>query len=76
MKCGEWAPHRMMGTSPGFMPETLKQEGNRNLIDEIVLVSEAEAFQQCREVARSEGLLLGISARYVSELMWTNFSSS
>jgi cysteine synthase len=53
----------MMGTSPGFMPETLKQEGNIDLIDEIVLVSEAEAFQQCREVARSEGLLLGISAR-------------
>jgi len=39
----------MMGTSPGFMPQTLAPEtGNLELIDEIVLVSEAEAFEECR----------------------------
>jgi cysteine synthase len=37
-------------------------QGNQELIDEIVLVSEGEAFEQCRELARTEGLLVGISA--------------
>lgn len=55
---GIWRPHRMMGTAPGFVPETL----DRALIDEIVLVSEAEAFSMCRRIAREEGLLVGISS--------------
>lgn len=62
VKEGRWAPHRMMGTSPGFLPKTLEADGNRELIDEIVLVSESEAFESCRDMARSEGLLVGISA--------------
>ena len=48
----------MMGTAPGFVPETL----DRSLIDEIFLVSEAEAFATCRRIARQEGLLVGISS--------------
>jgi cysteine synthase A len=55
---GIFCPHRMMGTAPGFVPETL----DRSLIDEIVLVSEAEAFAMCRRIAREEGLLVGISS--------------
>jgi cysteine synthase A len=55
---GIFHPHRMMGTAPGFVPDTL----DRDLIDEIVLVSEAEAFETCRQIARSEGLLVGISS--------------
>jgi len=55
---GRFAPHRMMGTSPGFMPGVL----DRDLIDEICLVSEAEAFHTCRELARTEGVLVGISS--------------
>jgi cysteine synthase A len=55
---GVFRPHRMMGTAPGFVPETL----DRSLIDEIVLVSEAEAFAMCRRIAREEGLLVGISS--------------
>jgi cysteine synthase A len=51
-------PHRMMGTAPGFEPETL----DRELIDEFFLVSEAEAFAMCREIARKEGILVGISS--------------
>jgi cysteine synthase A len=55
---GRFQPHRMMGTAPGFVPDTL----DRALIDEIVLVSEAEAFARCRQIARQEGLLVGISS--------------
>jgi len=55
---GKFQPHRIMGTAPGFLPETV----DRALIDDFVLVSEAEAFAQCRAVALQEGLLVGISA--------------
>jgi cysteine synthase A len=55
---GVFRPHRMMGTAPGFVPETL----DRSLLDEIMLVSEAEAFAMCRRIAREEGLLVGISS--------------
>jgi cysteine synthase A len=55
---GIFRPHRMMGTAPGFVPETL----DRSLIDEIFLVSEEEAFEMCRQLARKEGLLVGISS--------------
>jgi cysteine synthase A len=55
---GIFHPHRMMGTAPGFVPETL----DREIIDEIFLVSEDEAFDTCRKIARTEGLLVGISS--------------
>jgi cysteine synthase A len=55
---GIFRPHRMMGTAPGFEPETL----DRSLVDEYILVSEAEAFAMCRRIAREEGLLVGISS--------------
>ena len=59
---GVFRPHRMMGTAPGFVPETL----DREVIDEIFLVSEAQAFACCRELARSEGILVGISSGAVA----------
>jgi len=55
---GIFRPHRIMGTAPGFVPETLDKE----IIDEIVLSSEDEAFEMCREIAKQEGLLVGISS--------------
>lgn len=55
---GVFRPHRMMGTAPGFVPETL----DRTLVDEFILVSEAQAFAMCRRLARQEGLLAGISS--------------
>ena len=55
---GVFRPHRLMGTAPGFVPETL----DREVIDEIFLVSEAQAFEMCRRIARQEGLLVGISS--------------
>ncbi len=59
---GIFRPHRMMGTAPGFVPETL----DRAIIDEILLVSEAEAFSMCRQIAKSEGILVGISSGAVA----------
>ncbi|MHA1879936.1 MAG: cysteine synthase A [Candidatus Heimdallarchaeota archaeon] len=55
---GIFKPHRIMGTAPGFVPETLE----RDLIDEIFLVEEEEAFAMCRHLAVKEGLLVGISS--------------
>ncbi len=55
---GVFKPHRMMGTAPGFVPETL----DREIIDEIFLVSEGDAFSMCRRIAAEEGLLVGISS--------------
>ncbi|MHC5039947.1 MAG: cysteine synthase A [Planctomycetota bacterium] len=60
---GIFRPHRMMGTAPGFTPETL----DRDIIDEIHLVSEEEAFQCCREIAVKEGILVGISSGAVAQ---------
>jgi cysteine synthase A len=59
---GVFNPHRMMGTAPGFVPGVLEREG----IDEIILVSEAQAFARCRQLARREGILVGISSGAVA----------
>lgn len=55
---GIFRPHRIMGTAPGFVPDTL----DREIIDEIFLVAEEDAFAMCRLIARQEGLLVGISS--------------
>ncbi|MHC4135774.1 MAG: PLP-dependent cysteine synthase family protein [Planctomycetota bacterium] len=55
---GVFRPHRMMGTAPGFEPGVLDKEE----IDEILLVSEEDAFHACRRLARTEGLLVGITS--------------
>ena len=55
---GRFSPHRMMGTAPGFVPGVL----DRDLIDEILLVSEEEAFATTRSMAEQEGVLVGISS--------------
>ena len=52
-----------MGTAPGFLPDTV----DREILDEIYLVSEAQAFQKCRQIARDEGILVGISSGAVSQ---------
>jgi len=55
---GVWHPHHLMGISPGFTPDVL----DLDVIDEILLVSEEQAFQMCRELAKTEGLLVGITS--------------
>jgi len=64
---GIFKPHRLMGTAPGFVPETLERE----IIDEIFLVSESDAFTMCRRVAVEEGLLVGISSGAVAHAALT-----
>ena len=55
---GRAGPHKIQGIGAGFIPDILNQE----VIDEIVLVKNDEAFARARESARTEGLLVGISA--------------
>ncbi|KYK27445.1 MAG: cysteine synthase [Candidatus Proteinoplasmatales archaeon SG8-5] len=55
---GIFNPHRMMGTAPGWVPDLYDE----SLVDEIVLVSEEDAFAACRRLARDEGILVGITS--------------
>ena len=50
-------PHKIQGIGAGFVPPVL----NRALIDEVVAVDDETAIQTARDVARREGVLLGIS---------------
>jgi cysteine synthase len=50
--------HMIQGIGAGFVPEVL----NRQVIDEIVTVSEDDAFAAARRMARTEGILVGISS--------------
>ena len=52
------ANHMIQGIGAGFVPPLL----NRAIIDEIVTVSDDEAFAHARRLAREEGILAGISS--------------
>lgn len=54
---GKAGPHKIQGIGAGFVPVIL----NTNLIDEIIQVTEEEAFEGARRLARVEGILGGIS---------------
>ncbi len=51
-------PHKIQGIGAGFVPEVL----NTGVIDEIIRVKNDDAFQTSRDLARTEGLLVGISS--------------
>ena len=55
---GKPGPHKIQGIGAGFIPQIL----NPKVIDEIFRVKNDEAFQTGRELARTEGLLVGISS--------------
>src|SRR5262249_10270980 len=50
--------HTIQGIGAGFIPET----PHRSIIAEVITVTEADAFQNARRLAREEGLLCGISS--------------
>lgn len=55
---GKAGPHKIQGIGPGFVPEVL----NRDILDEVITVEDGEAYAASRVLARSEGLLAGISS--------------
>lgn len=54
---GSPAPHPIQGIGAGFVPEIYQSE----LIDEIIQVSKEEAYEYTRNIAKQEGILVGVS---------------
>ncbi|TFE28092.1 cysteine synthase A [Cohnella luojiensis] len=55
---GQPGPHKLVGTSPGFVPQIL----NTSVYDEIIQVTDEDALETTRQLARQEGLLVGPSS--------------
>ncbi|QTV11552.1 cysteine synthase A [Bacillus altitudinis] len=55
---GKPGKHKLVGTSPGFIPQIL----NEQVYDEIVQVSDEDAYDITRKLARLEGILVGPSS--------------
>jgi cysteine synthase A len=54
----EWAPHKVQGWTPNFIPAVL----DRSVYDEVVTVTDVEARDAARELASKEGIFCGISS--------------
>lgn len=55
---GNPGPHKIQGIGAGFIPKNL----NTSIIDEVITVENEDAFKASKDVARTEGILVGISA--------------
>ena len=54
----EWQPHKIQGWTPDFIPEVL----NRDVADQILPITDADAIATSRRLAAEEGIFVGISA--------------
>jgi cysteine synthase A len=55
---GKPGPHKIQGIGAGFIPKIL----NREIIDEIITVTNDQAMETARRIAKEEGILCGISS--------------
>jgi cysteine synthase len=55
---GKAGSHKIQGIGAGFVPEII----NRDIIDQIILVKNEDAFEVSRDLAKIEGLMVGISS--------------
>lgn len=55
---GQPGPHKIQGLGAGFLPDTL----DTKIYDEVIRVSNEDAFREGREIGRAEGILTGISS--------------
>ena len=55
---GEHSPHKIQGIGAGFVPEVL----NRDILDEVITVTNEDAFETARMLASQEGIFCGISS--------------
>lgn len=55
---GQPGPHKIQGLGAGFVPDTL----DKDIYDEVIQVSNEDAFRVGREIGRAEGVLTGISS--------------
>lgn len=55
---GEASPHKIQGIGANFVPNTL----DTNIYDEIITVTDEEAFKATKLIAQTEGVLVGISS--------------
>ena len=55
---GRPGPHKIQGIGAGFIPKVMRMD----IVDEVISVENEAAFDKAREVAKSDGLLVGISS--------------
>ena len=54
----EWSPHKIQGWTPDFIPDVL----NREVVDELIPVTDERAIEVSKRLAAEEGLFVGISS--------------
>lgn len=55
---GQPGPHKIQGIGPGFVPDIY----DSSVVDEVITVSDEEAFEYAKRIANLEGILVGISS--------------